>query len=109
MELVGPTLTEADVATLLRRSQVSIRRDPRLLRISDRSGRSCYPVFQFYGSSLLPGLADILAVLLGALAPLSIASWLTTPQAQFGRVSPVVLLRGRTPDAVLAAARRLAR
>jgi hypothetical protein len=106
--IVGPTLTEADVATLLRRPQMTIRQDPRLLRIIDGSERSCYPVFQFDGSSVLPGLADVLDVLLGTLAPLSIASWLTTPQAQFGRVSPVVLLRGGTPDAVLAAARRLA-
>src|SRR5690242_19453711 len=66
---VGPCLRQADAAALLGRQPKSIRQDPRLLAIRDRAGRTCYPVFQFDGPSLLPGIADVVTLLRGTVAP----------------------------------------
>jgi hypothetical protein len=105
---VGPSLTQADVARLLGKSEQAVSKDQRLLRIRNRDGRPVYPVLQFQGRGQLSGLAEVIGVLLGSLQPLTVASWLTSEHAGLGQRRPVDALRDGDVDQVAALARRLA-
>ena len=105
---IGPSLTQADVGRLLGKSEQAVSKDQRLLRIRNRDGRPVYPVLQFHGRGQLPGLADVLPVLLRSLEPLTVASWLTAEHAALAQRRPVDALRDGDADQVAALARRLA-
>lgn len=107
---IGPVYREADVAPLLGKSQRAVSADGGLLRLELRDGRVGYPVFQFDGPRLLPGIRDVVHLLAPAVAsPWTIASWLTSEQPSLGGQRPLDRLRAGDTEAVLAEARRMAR
>ncbi len=106
---VGPSLTQADAARLLGKSEQATSKDPRLLRVKTRSGRVAYPVVQFDGRTVLAGLGEVLAVLDDVADPLTASAWLTGTQPSLSDRRPVDALRDGDADAVVALARRFAR
>lgn len=105
---VGFALTGAQVAELLGRSEQAISSDPGLLRLPHSDGRLAYPAFQFDGGRQVPGVAEIVKALDGALTPAGVAAWLTGANDAFGRRRPIELLAAGDLPAVLSIARRLA-
>lgn len=101
---LGPALSQADAARLLGVSVQAVSKNRGLLRIRNRDGRVVYPVLQFDGRRVLPGLAEVLALLDGPLLPLTVASWLMTAASSLADRTPVEALRDGELDAV----RRLA-
>jgi hypothetical protein len=108
VEQVGYSLTQSDVAELLRRSEQAISKDSRLLRLVRSDGRPVYPVFQFDGGRQTPGVADVVRTLSGSLMPAAIAAWLTGDNAALEGRRPIDALRVGDEQSVLAIARRLA-
>lgn len=108
VEQVGFCLTQAEVAALLGRSEQAVSKDSRLLRLPRRDGRPAYPAFQFDGRHQVPGLADVVGVLVGPLQPATVAAWLTGAQPTLGGRRPVDALRDGDAEAVVTVARRLA-
>lgn len=83
-EQLGSVYTAESVSRLLEREIDDVERDPRLLRLTMRSGRIGYPVFQFDGRSQLTGVGDVVEILLPAgISPWTIASWLRSPQTNY--------------------------
>ena len=105
---LGPSLSQRDAARLLGKSEQAVAKDGRLLRLRNQDGRPVYPVVQFDGRRLLPGVAEIIDVLTGAVEPLTVASWLTAPNAQLGGRCPIDVLRDGEVAPALAVARSLA-
>lgn len=105
---VGPALTQSDVARLLGKSEQAVSKDARLIRIRNRDGRPVYPVMQFQGRGQIAGLAEVVHVLREVLHPLTVASWLTTPQQDLAGRRPAEALRDGDAGPVLSLARRLA-
>ncbi len=109
IEQLGPAYRQADVARLLGKSKQAVSADERLLRLELRAGTVGYPVFQFDGRRLLPGLGDIVRILSPVVeTPWTIASWLTSPQPALDGERPVDVLRGGGVVDVAAEARRFA-
>lgn len=106
---VGPSLTQADAARLLGKSEQATAKDARLLRVKTRSGRVAYPVVQFEGRAPLRGLAAVLGALAPAGDALLALAWLTGANRSLGRRRPVDVLRQGDADAVVALAARFAR
>lgn len=103
---VGPSLSQADTARLLGKSEQATAKDSRLLRVKTRSGRVAYPVVQFDGRGALPGIAEVVAVLRPVADPLTILAWLTGVQRPLSRRRPVDALRQGEVDDVVTIARR---
>ena len=103
---VGPALSQADVARLLDVSVQAVSKNHGLLRVRNRDGRVVYPVVQFDGRRVLPGLPDVFALLDGPLLPLTVASWLVTSAPALGDRTPVAALRDGDADLVLRLARQ---
>lgn len=109
-EQLGPVYRQGDVAALLGKSKQAVSADRGLLRLELRSGRIGYPIFQFDGRRVLPGIREIVGILAPAVeTPWTIASWLASPQPSWQSRRPLDLLRAGAVDEVLAAARRMAR
>ncbi len=108
VDQVGYSLTQADVAQLLGRTEQAISKDSRLLRLSRSDGRPAYPVFQFDGRRQAPGVAEVVRALKAALQPAAIAAWLTGTNGALGGRRPIDALVAGDEQAVLAVASRLA-
>lgn len=108
LDQVGFSLTGAQVAGLLGRSEQAISKDRRLLRLPRSDGRPAYPGMQFDGRRQIPGVADVVKVLTGAFTPAGIAAWLTGVNPALGERRPIDVLDAGETDAVVAVARRLA-
>lgn len=107
---IGPVYRQSDVAALLGKSKQAVSADPGLLRLELRSGQLGYPVVQFDGRRVLPGVREVVTTLAPAVATRwTIASWLTSPQPSLEGDRPVDRLRAGDLDAVVAAATRAAR
>ncbi|MGI8876709.1 MAG: hypothetical protein ACR2KP_20770 [Egibacteraceae bacterium] len=106
---VGPCLTQADAARLLGKSEQATAKDARLLRVKTRSGRVAYPVVQFEGRGVLPGIGAVLAIVAPVADALTILAWLTGTQRALGGRRPVDALRDGDADDVIALASRFAR
>ena len=104
---LGPSLSQRDVARLLAKSEQAVAKDARLLRLRNQDGRPVYPVVQFDGRRLLPGVAEVVGILARVVEPLTVASWLTAPNPQLDGRRPVEALRDGDMAAVLAVARSL--
>lgn len=107
VEQVGYSLTPADVAELLGRSERSVSEDGGLLRLRRSDGRLAYPTFQFDGPRQVPGVAQVVRALDGVLQPRAIAAWLTGIQPALDGRRPIDALRDGDIDAVVTLARRL--
>ena len=107
---LGAALTGATVAKMLNVSPQAISSNKGLLRLRMRSGRVGYPVLQFKGRRPIDGLGDIVRLLAPVVSTdWTIASWLTSPNADLGGDTPIEVLRnGRRRESVKVAARRFA-
>lgn len=108
-EQVGPAFAQADVALLLGVSEQAVSKSRSLLRLRQRDGRPVYPVVQFDGRRVVPGLDRVLASLLASVEALTAASWLTVVRADLHGRRPVDALREGEVDRVLALAEDFAR
>jgi hypothetical protein len=108
-EQIGPVYRQGDVALLLGKSRQAVSDDRRLLRLEMRSGGIGYPVFQFDGRRMLPGVAEVNAILGPAVATSwTVASWLTSAQPALNGATPLERLREGDVEGVTLAARRFA-
>jgi hypothetical protein len=104
---LGPVYTQGQVAELLGKSKQAVSTDKGLLRLEMRDGRIGYPIFQFEGDRILPGIQDVVR----ALAPVAatswtVASWLTSPSSDLGGETPLERLRrGDVPEVTVVADR----
>jgi hypothetical protein len=106
---LGPAYRQGHVAQLLDKSRQAVSADQGLLRLEMRDGQIGYPVFQFEGRRVLPGMRDVLRVLAPVVATSwTIASWLTSPAPELDGRTPLEALRTGELDAVLALARQTA-
>jgi hypothetical protein len=110
IEQLGPALRGVTVARMLGVSPQRVSSNTGLLRLTMRSGRVGYPLFQFAGGHQIAGLADIVRALRPATATeWTIASWLTSPNADLGGDTPIEALQDqRRGESVAVAARRFA-
>lgn len=104
---VGPALVESDVATLLGTSIYEVATDPALIRVTNRDGSVLYPVVQFDGDRVLPGLAEVVTVVREVTDSLGALAWLTGTLREMD-ARPVDLLRDGHIDPVRSAALRFA-
>lgn len=67
----------------------------RVLRLTTKAGKTCYPAFQLDDSGrVLPGLRPVLATFAGRIrSPWTAASWLTSPQPELDGATPADFLR----------------
>jgi hypothetical protein len=109
-EQLGPVYRQSDVADLLGKSKQAVSADAGLLKLELRSGRLGYPVFQFDGRRLLPGMRAVVETLTPVVeTSWTIASWLASPQPSWQGQRPLDRLRAGETEEVVAAARRMAR
>jgi len=106
---LGPAYSQGQVAELLGKSKQAVSTDKGLLRLDMRDGRVGYPIFQFDGDRILPGIQAVVR----ALAPVAattwtVASWLTSPSSDLGGETPLERLRSGDVSDVTALADRLA-
>lgn len=108
-EQVGPAYTAKQVAALLGVTRQAVGQRRGLLRVKQRNGGTVYPMFQFDGASVLPGIQKVVLVLTPAVASTwSIASWLRSPNPEFGGLRPYDELRRGNVIPVVEAAQRWA-
>lgn len=106
---LGPAYRQGDVARLLHKSRQAVSADSGLLRLDMRDGEIGYPVFQFDGRRVLPGLREVVRALAPAVATgWTTASWLTSPTPDLDGRTPLDALRAGEADRVLELARRTA-
>jgi hypothetical protein len=110
-ELVGPFVRSDGVQARLGISRQAVAAKAarrRLLRVITTDDVHLYPVWQFAGSAMLPGLADVLALFPeDAVDGWTLAGWLRTPDAELAETPCDVLARGDVAR-VLAVARGVA-
>jgi hypothetical protein len=104
---LGSAYTQGQVAELLGKSKQAVSTDKGLLRLEMRDGRVGYPVFQFEGDRILPGIPNVVRALSPVAATTwTVASWLTSPSSELGGKTPLELLRrGEVPDVIVVADR----
>ena len=110
VEQLGPALRGVTVARMLGVSPQRVSSHTGLLRLTMRSGHVGYPLFQFVGGRQLDGIADIVRLLRPVVATeWTIASWLTSPNADLRGETPVDFLQvGGDRELTIAAAERFA-
>lgn len=108
-EQLGPVYRQGDVARLLDKTRQAVSADSGLLRLTLRNGDIGYPVFQFDGRRMLPGVREVVRLLEPVVAsPWTIASWLTSPAGELDGRAPIEVLRDGRIDAVIELARQTA-
>ena len=110
VEQLGPAVSGVTVARMLEVSPQAVSSNKGLLRLTMRSGRVGYPLFQFKGRRQIGGLGPIVRVLSPVAATeWTIASWLTSPNSDLGGDTPIEALRTQqSPEPASRAARRFA-
>jgi hypothetical protein len=106
-ELIGPFFRSEGVQARLRISRQAVAAKAarrRLLRVFTSDDVALFPVWQFAGRSVLPGLAEVLALFPEDLVDgWVLAGWLRTKDAELGAVPLDALVEGEG-DRVLAVA-----
>jgi hypothetical protein len=106
---LGPVYTQGQVAELLGKSKQAVSTDKGLLRLEMRDGRIGYPVFQFEGDRILPGIPHVVQALSTVAATTwTVASWLTSSSSDLGGETPLERLRRGDVSDVSRVADRLA-
>jgi hypothetical protein len=106
---VGPAYTAGQVAQLLGVSRQAVGQRRGLLGLKQRDGRIVYPIIQFDGAGVLPGIPQVVMELTPVVAsPWTIGSWLTSPNPELDHVRPYEALRRGELSAVVQAARQFA-
>ena len=104
-EQLGPVYDAHGVQSILGVTKQAVSKR-RLLALTTGSGRVVYPAFQFTSSGVVPGLADLLAVLDESLvSPWTVASWLASPAVELDGARPIDVLADGDRAPVLVAAR----
>ncbi len=81
----------------------------RLLALRTGSGRLVYPTMQFHRRAVVPGVGELLDLLLpDDTEAWMVASWLSTPDPDLDGQTPIAVLRSGSTEPVLRAARQLA-
>lgn len=107
---LGPAYRQSDAALLLGKSKQAVSADAGLLKLEMRNGALGYPAFQFDGRRQQAGVREVVTVLSSVVAtPWTIASWLTSANAELDGIRPIDALRRGRVDAVVALAHRAAR
>lgn len=107
---LGPAYRQSDVALLLGKSKQAVSADAGLLKLEMRNGSLGYPAFQFDGRQQHAGVREVVIALSSVVAtPWTIASWLTSSNAELGGTSPIDALRAGRIDEVVVLAHRAAR
>lgn len=111
-ELVGPFLRSEGVQARLQISRQAVAAKAarrRLLRTITADGDHLYPLWQFEGAGLVPGLAEILPLFPEPQVDgWTLAAWFRTPDPELGEPPLAALSRGEL-DRVRAVARTAAR
>lgn len=108
----GGGLSDAEFAARLglgsRETVRQYRKSGRIFAWRKDSRSYRYPAWQIYQKGLLPGLAEVLQVLINekGLSPFSIACHFLTPSTELDEARPLDLLRQGKVDEVVADARR---
>jgi hypothetical protein len=106
---LGPVHTQGQVAELLGKSKQAVSTGKGLLRLDMRNGSVGYPIFQFKGDQILPGMQNVVLALSPVAATTwTVASWLTSPSADLGDETPLERLRRGDVSDVTVAAKKLA-
>lgn len=106
---LGAVYTQGQVAELLGKSKQAVSTDKGLLRLEMRDGRIGYPVFQFDGDRILPGIPNVVQALSTVAATSwTVASWLTSHSSDLGGKTPLERLRRGDVSEVTMIADRLA-
>lgn len=106
---VGSAYRQADVVALLGKTKQAVSADAGLVKLEMRDGTVGYPVFQFDGRRVLPGVRDVVEALSPVVAtPWTIASWLTSPHDYLDGARPIDALRAGRVHEVATLARRAA-
>jgi hypothetical protein len=106
---LGPIYTQRQVAQLLGKSKQAVSTNKGLLRLDMRDGSVGYPVFQFEGDRILPGIQNVVRALSPVAATTwTVASWLTSPSSDLGSKTPLERLRRGDVSDVTVVAKRLA-
>lgn len=117
VEHLGGFYDTDGVRTLLSRDGTAISRQAvhkrrGLLALTTGNGQVVYPLFQFDGQRLVPGLGAVLEALpVAVVSRWTVAAWLVSPEAELDGDRPVDVLREQGPEgqvAVLGAAQRWA-
>ena len=100
-ELVGPFTRSEGVQQRLGISRQAVAAKAsrrRLLRVVTTDGDHLYPVWQFVDGSLIPGLAELLAMFPeDDVDGWTLAAWLRTPDRELDEAPVDALLRGEIP------------
>ena len=108
-ELIGPAYHPEQAAQLLGVEPAQLDAIDGLLCLEQRDGTLAYPASQFDGRAQLPGVADVVIALEGAVATAwTTGSWLHTPHDQLDGLTPIDALRDGQVDRVTGQARRWA-
>ena len=103
-EHLGPVHDARGVQQILGVTKQAVSKR-RLLALTTGSGRVVYPAFQFTGSGVVPGIAEVVAILPEDLvSPWTVASWLVSPDAELDGERPIDLLADDETAPVLALA-----
>jgi len=106
---LGPAYRQGDVARLLGKTKQAVSADTGLLRLAMRDGEIGYPVLQFDGRRVLPGLRDVVRTLAPVVATSwTVASWLTSAADELDQRTPLEALRAGEVGPVVELARRFA-
>jgi hypothetical protein len=106
---LGPIYTQGQVAELLGKSRQAVSTNKGLLRLEMRDGSIGYPVFQFEGDRILPGIQNVVRALSPVAATTwTVASWLTSPSSDLGGKTPLDRLRRGDVSDVTVIAKKLA-
>lgn len=106
---LGPAYSTAQVARLLGVTKQAVAKRRGLLRLEQRNGTTAYPVLQFDGEHVRPGIETVVQALADHVAtPWTIASWLTSRQVRFDGLRPIDLLERGDVTATVEAARQFA-
>lgn len=102
---IGPLYTaervRAELGGLSRQALYQRVKARRLLRVTTADEKTLYPAFQFSSGQLLPGLGDLLQILLSADADgWTVAYWLTAVHHRFGDQTALDVLSSGQPHDV---------
>lgn len=107
---VGPAYRQGQVAQLLGKTKQAVSADRGLLRVTQRDGTVTYPVVQFDGDRVCPGVATVVQTFAPVVATdWTTASWLTSPNPDLDGLRPIDALRRGEVTQVTTLAERAAR
>lgn len=106
---IGPCLSRRAVARLLGKTEQAVAQDRRLFSFRNGDGKVAYPIAQFDGTSIVPGVHEV-AEILSAVGDdeWEILSWLSAPKPTFEGRSAFDELWAGNPAAVIDLARHWA-